>query len=151
MNLPPGNVSVKSTNIPADSGRFHSGSDPLKSSPSGGGSPTNGQRVKSGKATTPPTCVDSRVDPVCTPVSEVPVDPKATKIDTQRCGVSPMVTFKDILASNSSKSSTNSFSDMATFMDEIPPPITRDGIPGILFPDQVITSVSEPFKFALIG
>ncbi|XP_075475010.1 uncharacterized protein LOC142505786 [Primulina tabacum] len=36
-------------------------------------------------------------------------------------------------------------------MEEVPAPTIRDGIPGILFPDQVISSLSAPFKFALVG
>ncbi|XP_073015540.1 uncharacterized protein [Primulina eburnea] len=36
-------------------------------------------------------------------------------------------------------------------MDEVPAPTDRDGVPGIFFPDQVISSLSAHFRFALIG
>lgn len=36
-------------------------------------------------------------------------------------------------------------------MDELQAPNLLNGIPGIRFPDEVISSLIEPFKFALVG
>ncbi|KZV14421.1 hypothetical protein F511_43334 [Dorcoceras hygrometricum] len=36
-------------------------------------------------------------------------------------------------------------------MAELPQPTMRNGIPGIQFPEEVISSFAEPFKFTLVG
>lgn len=81
------------------------------------------------------------VDPACTP-SSGPV----LANDAPRKG-----TFKEILSTLSSHSSEGSCADIVDSMDEVPHPTLRDGFSCILFLDQVISSLSEPFKFSLIG
>lgn len=85
--------------------------------------------------------VDPAVDPVCTTSSGPVLENEAPRKGT----------FKEVLTPLSPRSTERSFADIVSYMDEVPQPMLRDGIPGILFSDQVISSLFEHFKFSLIG
>lgn len=60
-------------------------------------------------------------------------------------------TFKEVLSPLSSRLTERSFADIVVSLDKVPQSTLRDGNPCILFSDQVISFLSEPFKFSLIG
>ncbi|KZV46222.1 hypothetical protein F511_24775 [Dorcoceras hygrometricum] len=61
------------------------------------------------------------------------------------------ISFRDVAASSSSCVDKMTFADVVSSTDEIPAPTFRNGIPGILFPDEVISSLAAPFQFTLVG
>ncbi|XP_073023586.1 uncharacterized protein [Primulina eburnea] len=129
--------------VPAGSGSLSAGFMFSTPSPALGKSPTGDSRVDSVELLGGSMRVDSAVHRVRSPV------PVASKVSGR--SVPPTVSFRDILRRSSPPSPDQSFADVVDSMDEVPAPTDRDGIPGILFPDQVISSLSAPFRFALIG
>ncbi|KZV48036.1 hypothetical protein F511_21457, partial [Dorcoceras hygrometricum] len=59
--------------------------------------------------------------------------------------------FRDVVAPTSPRSDKKSFAEVVNSMEELPQPTMRNGIPGIQFPEEVISSFAEPFKFTLVG
>lgn len=60
-------------------------------------------------------------------------------------------TFKEILNLFPHRSTDWSFAEFIDSPAEVLQLTLRDGISGIIFPDRVISSLSEPLKFSLIG
>ncbi|XP_073149021.1 uncharacterized protein [Henckelia pumila] len=86
----------------------------------------------------------------------VDLDPQVTIVDqpvksTSKIADSVPVSFRDALVPPSPRVSTKSFADVINSLEDLPEPTFRDGKPGIQFPDEVISSLIEPFKFALVG
>ncbi|XP_073032859.1 uncharacterized protein [Primulina eburnea] len=129
--------------VPSESGNMVTGSGTTSPSPALGQSPAGDIRVDSAESLGRSLRVDSAVHHESSPV------PVAAKASGRY--VPPTISFRDILRRSIPPSTVQSFADVHDSMDEVPDPTDRDGIPGILFSDQVISSLSAPFKFALIG
>ncbi|XP_075516332.1 uncharacterized protein LOC142551151 [Primulina tabacum] len=135
-------------NFPTDSGSIMAGSCFSFSSPALGGGPIGDSPVNLVGSLSPLGRVESAVPPLRTVASAVPTGVTDRPFKVHR---PPSVSFRDIVSRTSPVLQSQSFADFVGSMEEVPAPIVREGIPGILFPDQVISSLSAPFKFALVG
>lgn len=109
-------------------------------SPASGGSPTDDPRVNSGESSNSVTRVDSAVNNIGVIVNPSP-----------SVSVLPTVSFQDVISPPSPRTAKKSFEDMMDSIEEMPEPTMLDGKPGIRFPETVISSWAEPFKYALVG
>lgn len=132
--------------FPAGSSNSTTGSSSSAPSPAHGGAPavsdSSPARSLSHSSTRP-----SQLSSVMPPVnSAVHVTNQGTP-----SVLSLPISFKDVLAPSSPRTRKKSFEEVLNSMEELPEPTLLNGVPGIRFPDQVIASLIEPFKFALVG